>query len=390
MCDTIVVVGPDGVLFAKNSDRDANEAQLPEWYPAADHPERAMVRCTHIEIPEASHTNAVLISRPFWMWGAEIGANEHGVAIGNEAVFTDQTYAKTGLTGMDLLRLALERAATREEAVGAIVALLETHGQGGGCGFEDPEFTYHNSFIVADPGGATVLETAGAEWATEEVSQGVRTISNGLTIPAFAAAHRDKLRTKVAACDLRIGLTSKAASGATGPADLMAVLRSHGGTRWPSYRALNGTLRMPCMHGGGLMASSSSTAGWVSDLAERSHWITATSAQCLSLFKPVRVDRPVDIGPEPGRSVDSSLWWRHERMARTVMRDPERLAPLFLQERDEVEARWLEHQPSGQEAFDEGSALLDEWAERVTGAASGRDVRPWYARRYWAKRLLPV
>lgn len=390
MCDTIVVVGPDGVLFAKNSDRDANEAQLPEWHPAADHTDGTMLRCTHIEIQQAPHTNAVLISRPFWMWGAEIGANEHGVVIGNEAVFTDQPYAKTGLTGMDLLRLALERASTRDEAVGVIVDLLETHGQGGGCGFEDPDFTYHNSFIVADPEGATVLETAGAKWATENVIQGERTISNGLTIPDFAAAHRDKLRTKVAACDLRIRLTTRAASGASGVADLIAVLRSHGGTRWPSYRALNGTLRMPCMHGGGLMASSLSTAGWASDLAEGTHWVSATSAQCLSLFKPVRVDQPVEIGPAPGRIADSSLWWRNERMARTVMQDPERLASLFLAERDKTEARWLEHRPSGQEAFDEGSALLDEWAERVARAAGSRDVRPWYTRRYWSKRPLPV
>src|SRR3990172_11267895 len=153
MCDTMVVVEPGRVMFAKNSDRDPNEAQLLEWQPPRAHPADSTVQCTRISIPQVPETHAVLISRPFWMFGAEMGANEHGVVIGNEAVFTSEPYEDRGLTGMDLLRLALERASSAAEAVEVITALLETFGQGGGCGHEKRSFTYHNAFLAADGRG---------------------------------------------------------------------------------------------------------------------------------------------------------------------------------------------------------------------------------------------
>ena len=171
------------------------------------------VRCTWIEIDQVARRTRVLLSRPFWMWGAEMGANEHGVTIGNEAVFTDQPYAEAGLTGMDLLRLALERAETAEAAVEVITELLERHGQGGGCGHENPDFTYHNSFIVADPREAFVLETADA-WALEAVDHGARSISNGLTIPGFAD-HADRLHTHFSRCRTRQAITESGAQTAT-------------------------------------------------------------------------------------------------------------------------------------------------------------------------------
>ena len=130
MCDTIVALGnstADGnVLFGKNSDRHPNEAHEVIILPAAQHPEGATTKCTYIEIPQAARTNKVLLDKPFWIWGAEMGSNEHGVTIGNEAVFTRTPYDKTpGLIGMDFLRLALERCDTAEQAMHLIIELLE-------------------------------------------------------------------------------------------------------------------------------------------------------------------------------------------------------------------------------------------------------------------------
>lgn len=387
MCDTLAIVGKGGVLFAKSSDRDPNEPQLVEWHPAREHREGAWVQCTHIRVAQVPRTHAVLLSRPAWMWGAEVGANEHGVIIGNEAVFTRTRPARTGLTGMDILRLALERARTADQAVEVIADLVESHDQGGRCGYEDQGFSYHSSFLVADPERAWVVETAGRRWAKERVV-GARAISNGLSIPEFAAEHADPVRSWVSACAVRRRRTETLAEAVRGASGLARILRDHGpGRAWPEYSLLTGGMRAPCMHAGGVVAAAQTTASWVSELDERSarHWVTATSSPCLSLFKPVQVGAPLDLAA-PGLEPDgASLFWAHERLHRQVMRAPDRLAPLFLDERNRLERAYFEEDVAPADAFAAHSARIREWTERVS-LERARDERPAWVRRYWKKR----
>ena len=148
-------------------------------------------RATHIEV--AGHdgdTIEFVGSRPAWMWGVEHGVNVAGVAAGNATIYTtlDPRGVPDGLTGMDLVRLALERGSTASDAVEVIGTLLERHGQGG-TGHDGVDRPYWSSFLIADAVRAFVVETSGSTFAVESVER-TRATSNRTTIPAFDAAHR--------------------------------------------------------------------------------------------------------------------------------------------------------------------------------------------------------
>ncbi|HRK36270.1 MAG TPA: carcinine hydrolase/isopenicillin-N N-acyltransferase family protein [Candidatus Hydrogenedentes bacterium] len=388
MCDTIAIVRKDAVYFAKNSDRDPNEAQYLQWNARAQYAAGAKVKCTWIEIPQVEETYATLLSRPFWIWGAEMGTNEHGVCIGNETVFTKtKNEPKPGLIGMDLLRLALERADTAEKACSVIVSLLEQYGQGGGAGHEKRDFAYQNSFMIADPKSAFVLETAGRAHAIEKVD-GTRTISNGLTIPGFAEKHSEYWKTRISSCRTRQGRTHMLSAKTRGVPHLFAALRDHG-ARYsePAYRWINGAMASPCMHGGGVIASSQTTASWVTEMTKEHgirHWVTATAAPCTSLFKPVRIDQPLSLG-EPTDKADNSLWWRHEKFHRLVAQNPLAYRDLFVPERNALEADWSENPPEPTEAFAKHDELLDKWLAAARKLTPG-DSRPGFVQKYWRVR----
>ncbi|XP_006003582.1 secernin-3 [Latimeria chalumnae] len=186
-CDTFVALPPatneNHIIFGKNSDRPSDEVQEIVYFPEATHQPDAKLGCTYIEIEQVEKTYAVVLSRPAWLWGAEMGANEHGVCIGNEAVWGKEEISdEEALLGMDLVRLGLERADSAEKALDVIVDLLQKYGQGGNCMEDEASFTYHNSFLIVDRKEAWILETAGKLWAAEKVEEGVRNISNQLSI----------------------------------------------------------------------------------------------------------------------------------------------------------------------------------------------------------------
>ncbi len=415
MCDTLIALSTataDGsVLFAKNSDREPNEAHEVTVLPACDYPAGSTVHCTYVEIPQAGHTHVVLLAKPAWMWGAEMGSNEHGVVIGNEAVFTRLPYEKgPALTGMDLLRLALERASTAREALDVITGLLSDHGQGGNCGFSHP-FYYHNSFLIGNPGEAWILETAGREWAAVRV-QGIGSISNQLTIGRewdlasdglvktavergwckaaadfdFRRCYSDPLFTFFSAASHRrvcttARLTEK--NGRLTAAAMMAGLRDHGTGSANGYNPASSLIGAEvCMHAGfGPVRINQTTGSMVSRITPggATHWLTATAAPCTSIFKPVWIDAGMPAnGPRPGKETDPrSLWWRHEALHREALRDyPERIGAL-REERDRLEAQWLEEEARlrgsspaerlafSQRCFDEGDTALARWSAAV-------------------------
>jgi dipeptidase len=225
MCDTFVVVKPGRVLFGKNSDRDPNEAQALSWVPARDHASGSELTCTWRSIPQIEHTHAVFLSRPFWMWGAEMGANEHDVVIGNEAIFTRESIQGDGLLGMDLVRLGLERGASAAESADVICELIETFGQGGRCSYEDTGLSYHNSFLIADYREAWVVEAAGKRIARKRIDEGVYAISNDVTLPELRSI-RDRIRPWVARAHLRQGRVRCLAANTCGRNECDALLQT--------------------------------------------------------------------------------------------------------------------------------------------------------------------
>ncbi|MGH9762693.1 MAG: C69 family dipeptidase, partial [Blastocatellia bacterium] len=349
-----------------------------------------------------------------------MGANERGVAIGNEAVFTRLPYAKTGLTGLDLLRLALERGATAREALEIILDLIRRHGQGGGCGYRNRSFRYHNSFIIADAQESWVLETAGPYWAGERV-RGLRTISNALSIGNnfdlisedaypfakaqgwcksvedfdFARCFADPRYTRLSGGRIRSACTLGALRGRGSNLEgFLSGLRDHAG-----FDPADGwVMKMPCAHSSWRPArrAGQTTGSMIASLGPESPtlWFTGTSSPCLGVFKPARFGSEIlSTGPAPGEGYDpQSLFWRHEGLHRLVLQKYEARKELFDADRQDLERRALASAAPAtasnrdfQQYWDEHRQAVASWASRILkDSRSGLFTSPFQM--YWKRQ----
>jgi secernin len=376
-CDTLVVLGPstrDGdTIFAKNSDRPPTECQPLFQAPRLRYPAGAVLRCQYIEVPQVAETLALVGSRPWWLWGFEHGVNECRVAIGNEAVHAHEPPGASGLLGMDLIRLGLERGHSAAEAKGVITGLLERHGQGGSARFGE-DVRYHNSFIIADPDEAWILETCARHWAAKRVRDRAA-ISNVFSIEEdwdeisrgaeayareqgwWAGSGRLNFRRAVENPDLRFRAEARlgascrflAAETRPGVGSLMRHLRDHhdGGTvHRPGRPESDPRAWSVCMHAN--PSVSATAAGMVAELprdrAKPMGIWCCMSTPCTSLFLPIDLSRPLPaaLTTGTGQPDPASAWWALKGLSDAAMRDPHTFTPMLQEIWGALEAEALD------------------------------------------------
>ena len=340
MCDTMFVPSSPArsvpALFGKNSDRHPDEPQVMTLAPGSRW--------------------ASFLSRPVWMRGAEMGINAKGVVIGNEAVFSRWKPAHDGTLGMDILRMALEEAATARDAVDFIAHFVETRNQGGNGAYKGRLY-YDNSYLVADFAEAWIIETAGHRWAARRASTPAA-ISNSYALGSDfdrsdgeTAAERTKTFSwKQRVANPLYGFITKgdvrrscSLSAISAPdvclESVFGALRAHG-------PRING-MRSVCMHGGGLV-NNATTSSMVVELLPADHraviWFTASSAPCLSLYRPAMLEeeafRPLWLDYDYAEGSQAALeHWKRRRKATGSLKSSEARGSAFVAERDEAQAQ---------------------------------------------------
>jgi dipeptidase len=159
----------DGVaLFGQNCTRRSSQGVALRREPGRPYPLGENVCLRSLKLPQARQTCAVLGVHPVGEWGFLGGINDQHVAVGQTAIRTRLAAPQAGLTGCELVRLALERGSSARQAVDCLTGLVTRYGQG--------DNGDDHAFLVADGGEAFVVETAGSHWAVQAIGA-VRAVS---------------------------------------------------------------------------------------------------------------------------------------------------------------------------------------------------------------------
>lgn len=389
-CDTMVALGNSTVsgqtIFAKNSDRPADECQPLVLWERQHHAPGALTHCQFVTIPQVATTYRHVGSRPYWCWGYEHGFNEHQVAIGNEALHSKLPEATEGkLVGMEILRLGLERSRTAAEAVDIMTGLITQYGQGKFANSAGVR-TYDNGYIVADPREAYIIETAGHDWVVKRVTSAIG-ISNVYSVETdwqrlsptaeqtavdqgwwqadhgrfnFADAYTVASRTEGSGA-MRRARSCAVLSLRTGAIDartMMAILSDHSDGQSPqedwqtAVRSSTGICRHPEANGEGGCTAASLVAELCDDGSRLPIYWCSLYSPCLSLFLPIFIEADLPQVLTIGDATPSadSPWWLFHGLNRLVLNGPPDAA-------ERVRNRW---QPVQQALFTSAYAIAGE------------------------------
>ncbi|MCG9873880.1 MAG: C69 family dipeptidase [Leptospiraceae bacterium] len=360
------------LVFGKNSNREPNEPQVLVRIPKKKNKDKFLT-LSYIEIPQSKLSHELILSKSSHLWGAETGVNEFGLTIAITKAYCKaaKSFKENGFTGPELVRLALERCKTADQALEFITNSIQDFGQSSDSGCIKMENYHFSNFVIADSNKAFYLETFSTHWVALKV-HGFFSASDGYTIEdkfdysskgikdfavnnhylqsgnhfSFRNAFGDKIQYRLMQTKVR-----KASSNTMGEIycqteglgikEVMDILRSH---KTSSYSPQNGDMGSICLHASGILTPFQTTNSIVIEIKENSKvttWSTLSSSPCLSLYKPFYFGTEIISEDKVSeKSSQETFWWKFEEFHRLAIQDYEYAKHLVLKEKQESERHW--------------------------------------------------
>ena len=317
VCDTLAVVGADGLLFGKNSDRPPDEPQVVERF--APRPAGGTVRTQYLELPDpgAARVRRLPARRGCGASSTASTSTASRSATRSSTRPGDPKERPPALLGMDLVRLGLERGRSAD-ARGRGHDRPDRDARAGRLGrarTRTRRTTRRSSSPT--PTGGWIVETCDRTWAARPIGAGA-SVSNRISLGTdwtrasadVAAGHRlpgvpaprDPHHDRRPPPRRHRALRRPRRGGAVADA-VMAALRDHGTGPWggPGLHAAVPPPAEPgpdhrgvtvCMHVRGQQNTTASMVVEVPRPAARRHPDPGRPRQSLRLgLRPVRVRR---------------------------------------------------------------------------------------------------